>query len=197
MLAVGSLPMASARPAGCNNGSDCLKSWDEAEYNDYVARYNPFNGTDAAILYTEKEAKAMLQILSSKNASQIIDSTGNSRGSQDKQLSCVFALLGGVLCMYDRTARIRTANCGMYCETFQYKNGLYYGYVKDESSNLPSRADRCCFNHDIALHNRGYPISAGTRAACPIHRAMYNCMVSKNTAWGISIAQKLVSCLRC
>ncbi|KAH7616440.1 hypothetical protein NADE_001259 [Nannochloris sp. 'desiccata'] len=102
MLAVGSLPMASARPAGCNNGSDCLKSWDEAEYNDYVARYNPFNGTDAAILYTEKEAKAMLQILSSKNASQIIDSTGNSRGSQDKQLSCVFALLGGVLCILEQ-----------------------------------------------------------------------------------------------
>jgi hypothetical protein len=106
MLAVGSLPMFSARPVGCKEGSDCVKPWDEADYLEYVARYNPFNGTHAAVLYTDKEAKAMLETLASSNASQIaVDADLESR--QDKQLSCYVALLGGLSCMYDTTAQVR------------------------------------------------------------------------------------------
>jgi hypothetical protein len=106
MLAAGSLPMSSARPDSCKHGS-CLKPWDEADFNEYVTQYNPFNGTDAAILYTEKEAMAMLEILSSKNASQLVDSVEDRRGSQEKSLGCFFSLLGGLGCMYDRTAKVR------------------------------------------------------------------------------------------
>ncbi len=67
--------------------------------------------------------------------------------------------------------------------------------MKDESSNLPSRADRCCFNHDVQLNR--YKYDARDKRACWIHREMYNCMVSKNTAWGKSFAWQLLKCLQC
>lgn len=103
MLALANLPVSCARPIDCKKGSDCLKPWDEAGYNAYVARYNPFNGTNAAILYTPEEAKAMLETLASTKASQIVDPTLESRQSWG---NCVISLLGGLGCMYDSTTRV-------------------------------------------------------------------------------------------
>lgn len=112
ILVVGSLPTSFARPVSCKHGSNCLTPWDEADYNEYVARYNPFNGTHAAILYTDKEAKAMLKILSSNNASQIDDpALLNPHYGQRGLWNCISnaakQIVSGGGCMYDSTARVR------------------------------------------------------------------------------------------
>jgi len=86
--------------------------------------------------------------------------------------------------------QIYTANCGYLCSTAVYKNGQWYGYVKEQSS-----ADRCCYNHDIRLKVAG--ISGASKASCWIHREFYNCMVSRRSSWGQSIVANLLKCVGC
>lgn len=85
--------------------------------------------------------------------------------------------------------QIYTANCGMNCETVKLQNGRWGGgYVYSKSA-----ADTCCYWHDIDLHNSG--ISGSDKRACSIHAKLYNCMKSRRSPWGQSIALDLWRCV--
>jgi hypothetical protein len=115
LVLISNPPCSFARPTingACSNGEDCvLTPWDEAGYLEYVARYNPFNGTNAAFKYTSAQAKAMVKAIAKEQTRLSSSNFGNSTGiKQAKEskfsLACIFYAFGGVSCMYDETARV-------------------------------------------------------------------------------------------
>ena len=86
----------------CKGPNNCIKPWDEADYLNYVEKYNPFNGTDAKFKYNASDAEKWQVILADpKNYNE-----ATSRSSRANWLQCIGYGFGGLTCMYDKTAGV-------------------------------------------------------------------------------------------
>jgi len=107
LVALGNLHVTSARPDAPAPVKHALTLQDRKGYEEYVTKFNPFNGTDATFLYSDSKP-----LMGPSPSLSTGASNSSARSTARLNLSYCFGgflSYGGLGCMYDSSARVSFA----------------------------------------------------------------------------------------